>query len=62
MIEAADPERYKRLAADAGTEAARRLALYKHLSEWKAPVPAPATATSSSTGADPGGAAAAGEK
>jgi len=40
MIEAADPARYKRLAAQAGVEAARRLALYKHLSDWKPPVPA----------------------
>ena len=58
MIEAADPARYKRLAADAGAEAARRLALYKHLSEWKLPAPA----SSASGGADPGGVAAAGEK
>jgi hypothetical protein len=37
MIEAADPARYKRLAAEAGVDAARRLAFYRHLSEWKAP-------------------------
>jgi pyruvate-ferredoxin/flavodoxin oxidoreductase len=42
MIEASDPSRYKRLAAQAGVEAARRLAFYKHLSEWKAPGAAPA--------------------
>ena len=40
MIEAADPARYKSLAAEAGREAARRLAFYRHLSEWKSPVPA----------------------
>jgi len=37
MLEAADPARFQALAAQAGVEAARRLALYKHLSEWKAP-------------------------
>jgi len=40
MIEAADPARYKRLAAAAGAESVRRLGLYKHLSEWKPPTPA----------------------
>ena len=35
MLEAADPARSKRLAARAGQEAERRLALYKHLSDWK---------------------------
>ena len=35
MLEAADPVRYKQLAALAGQEAERRLLLYKHLSEWK---------------------------
>jgi pyruvate-ferredoxin/flavodoxin oxidoreductase len=62
MIEAADPARYKRLAAEAGVEASRRLALYRHLAEWKPPVPAsaaekappvsaPATATPAPAGA-----------
>ncbi len=37
MVEAADPARYKRLAAQAGAEAARRVALYRHISEWKPP-------------------------
>ncbi|MET0619444.1 MAG: pyruvate:ferredoxin (flavodoxin) oxidoreductase, partial [Thermoanaerobaculia bacterium] len=37
MLEAADPARFQALAAQAGVEAVRRLALYKHLSEWKAP-------------------------
>ena len=51
MLEAADPARYKKLAASAGQEAERRLRLYKHLSDWKlgaatapgeaAPPPAP---------------------
>jgi pyruvate-ferredoxin/flavodoxin oxidoreductase len=41
MLEAADPARFQALAAKAGVEAARRLALYKHLSEWKAPSAAP---------------------
>jgi pyruvate-ferredoxin/flavodoxin oxidoreductase len=47
MVEAADPARYKRLAAEAGAEAARRLALYRHLSDWKlssGPGPLPAGA------------------
>ncbi len=35
MLEAADPMRYRRLAALAAEEAKRRLLLYKHLSEWK---------------------------
>jgi pyruvate-ferredoxin/flavodoxin oxidoreductase len=35
MLEAADPPRYKRLAALAGEEATRRLQLYKYLSNWK---------------------------
>ncbi len=35
MLEAADPARYKELAARAGHEADRRLLLYKHLSDWK---------------------------
>ncbi len=43
MIEAADPARYKRLAAQAGEEASRRLAFYKHLSEWKASTSTPST-------------------
>ncbi len=41
MLEAADPARFQALAAQAGVEAARRLDLYKHLSEWKAPSAAP---------------------
>ena len=43
MLEAADPARYKELAARAGHEAERRLRLYQHLSDWKlggAPPPA----------------------
>ena len=35
MVEAADPARWKLLSGEAGAEAARRLAFYKHLSEWK---------------------------
>ena len=35
MLEAADPARYKELAARAGREAERRLRLYQHLSDWK---------------------------
>jgi pyruvate-ferredoxin/flavodoxin oxidoreductase len=42
MIEASDPARYKRLVAEAGLEAARRLAFYKHLSEWRAAEAVPA--------------------
>jgi pyruvate-ferredoxin/flavodoxin oxidoreductase len=38
MIEAADPARYRRLAAKAGETASRRLALYRHLAEWN-PIP-----------------------
>jgi len=34
MIEAADPARYRRLSAEAGADAARRLQLYRHLSDW----------------------------
>jgi hypothetical protein len=44
MLEAADPARYKELAARAGHEAERRLRLYQHLSDWKlggAPPPTP---------------------
>ena len=47
MLAAADPSRYKELAARAGQEAAGRLKLYQHLSDWKlgaAPAPAEAPA------------------
>jgi pyruvate-ferredoxin/flavodoxin oxidoreductase len=44
MIESSEPARYKRLAAEAGREAARRLAFYKHLAEWKSPAPVEAEA------------------
>jgi pyruvate-ferredoxin/flavodoxin oxidoreductase len=37
MIEAVDPARYRRLSAEAGADAARRLQLYRHLSEWHGP-------------------------
>ncbi len=39
MIEAVDPARYRRLSAEAGAEAARRLQLYRHLSDWHGPSP-----------------------
>ncbi len=45
MLEAADPARYRRLAARAGEEAERRLLLYKHLSDWKLAAGATATET-----------------
>jgi pyruvate-ferredoxin/flavodoxin oxidoreductase len=35
MIEASDPRRYQRLSAEASAETGRRLALYRHLSDWK---------------------------
>ena len=44
MLEGLGPERAKKLQADAAREAERRLALYRHLSEWHAggaPVSAP---------------------
>jgi pyruvate-ferredoxin/flavodoxin oxidoreductase len=34
MVEAADPARYRRLSAEADSEAARRQRLYRHLAEW----------------------------
>ncbi len=54
MLEAADPARYKELAARAGREAERRLLLYKHLSDWKlagagAPAAAPETTVPAET-------------
>ena len=49
MVEAADPARWKRLSAEAGADAARRLALYKHLSEWKPAAAATTTATAAAT-------------
>jgi len=48
MLEAANPARYKELAGRARHEADRRLALYKHLSEWKLGV-APAAAEAAPT-------------
>ncbi len=45
MLEAADPARYRRLAARAGEEAERRLLLYKHLSDWKLAAGATTTET-----------------
>jgi pyruvate-ferredoxin/flavodoxin oxidoreductase len=56
MLEAADPARYKRLAALAAEETTRRLQLYKHLSEWKTAVaagPAPAPAAPAQTAPAP---------
>jgi pyruvate-ferredoxin/flavodoxin oxidoreductase len=35
MLESVDPARHRRLAAAAAREARQRLALYRHLSEWK---------------------------
>jgi pyruvate-ferredoxin/flavodoxin oxidoreductase len=55
MLEAADPARYKRLAALAAEETSRRLQLYKYLSDWKAgSAGSPATATAAApAGATP---------
>ena len=52
MLEAADPARYKDLAARAGREAERRLLLYKHLSDWKLGA-APAAAEAPAPPPDP---------
>jgi pyruvate-ferredoxin/flavodoxin oxidoreductase len=46
MIEASDPQRYQRLSAEASAETGRRLALYRHLSDWKI--------SSEAAGPDPG--------
>ena len=57
MLEAADPARYKQLAARAGQEAERRLRLYQHLSDWKlGGAPAPAAAAPPPAPAPAGGA------
>ena len=37
MLEGLGPERSRMLQAAASLEAERRLALYRHLSEWQAP-------------------------
>ena len=34
MVEAVDPARYRRLSAEAGSDAVRRFGLYRHLSDW----------------------------
>jgi pyruvate-ferredoxin/flavodoxin oxidoreductase len=43
MLEGLGPERAKRLLSGASLEAERRIALYRHLSEWHAAAPAAAT-------------------
>ncbi|HEY7575239.1 MAG TPA: pyruvate:ferredoxin (flavodoxin) oxidoreductase, partial [Thermoanaerobaculia bacterium] len=47
MLEAIDPARHRRLAAAAAREARQRLALYRHLSEWKIDSRAPAAGETS---------------
>ena len=42
MLESVDPDRHRRLAAEAAREAQRRFSLYKHLSEWKGGAEPPA--------------------